>query len=160
MNQSDKDPLNQTNENQNEVKENASELKAEESSEPLCEDNKESDLQENDGQIDYAKLAEEDMKELISIFPHLREKESIYELENPLRYAALRDLGLSPKEAYLATSEPVSRYDNRSHLKSAVPRGVGATADVLGAKELEAARELFSGLSDREIQKLYKKVSK
>lgn len=109
---------------------------------------------------DYADLAKKDMQELASLFPHLRGKESVRELENPLRYAALRDLGLSPKEAYLATHGSVGGYDNRSHLRSAVPRGAASGSDMLGARELEAARELFTGLSDREIQKLYKRVSK
>jgi len=108
--------------------------------------------------VDYGELAKADMEELRSIFPNLYDKSSITELDNPLRYAALRDLGLTPKEAYLATSEPIQKYDNRSHLKSSVPRSASAPTDILTRGELEAARELFSGLSDREIQKLYKKV--
>lgn len=114
---------------------------------------------DNVGSIDYRLLAEEDMKELSSIFPHLKGR-SIHELENPLRYAALRDLGLSPKEAYLATGGAPSNYDNRSHLRSRVPSPAKRSADLLGSSELDAARELFSGLSDSEIQKLYKKVTK
>ena len=110
--------------------------------------------------IDYAELDRADMRELCELFPHLRGKESVAELENPLRYAALRDLGLTPKEAYLATNSRISGYDNRSHLQSAVPRPAGASQDTLDARGLEAARELFAGLSDREIQRLYKKVSK
>lgn len=109
---------------------------------------------------DYEVLAREDMRELIAMFPHLAGKTSVAELENPLRYAALRDLGLSPREAYLATSAPIHRYDNRSHLSGAVPRRAGSASDMLGAAELASARELFADLSDREIQKLYKKVSK
>lgn len=112
------------------------------------------------GEIDYAALAKEDMRELIAAFPHLEGKKSIAELDNPLRYAALRDLGLTPREAFLATSAPVIKYDNRSHLSGAVPRRAGSASDMLGAGELMAARELFADLSDREIQKLYKKVSR
>lgn len=110
--------------------------------------------------VDYARLAEEDMKYLISVFPHLEGKKSVAELDNPLRYAALRDLGLSPIEAYLATNHRVRAYDNRSHLQSSVPLRATAPAELMGSRELEAARELFAGLSDREIQRLYKKVSK
>ena len=108
--------------------------------------------------VDYAEIARADMEALRLEFPELREKSSITELKNPLRYAALRDLGLTPREAYLATSAPAVRYDNRSHLRSSVPSGARESTDRLGATELEAARELFSGLSDRELQKLYKKV--
>ena len=113
-----------------------------------------------DGPIDYAELARADMEALRLEFPELRDKTSITELKNPLRYAALRDLGLTPREAYLATSGASVRYDNRSHLRSSVPSGARENADRLGGGELEAARELFSGLSDRELQRLYKKVIK
>ena len=118
--------------------------------------------EENEGvNIDYAELDRADMRELCELFPHLRGKESVAELENPLRYAALRDLGLTPKEAYLATEDHrPARYDNRRHLRSSVPVGARESTDRLGGGELEAARELFSGLSDRELQRLYKKVNK
>lgn len=118
------------------------------------------DIKDEGDSIDYEELERTDMEELCSLFPNLRGKTKITELDNPLRYAALRDLGLTPKEAYLATSEPIQKYDNRSHLKSSVPRSAAAPADILTRSELEAARELFSGLSDREIQKLYKRVSR
>lgn len=121
----------------------------------ICED-----IKDEGDSIDYEELERADMEELCSLFPNLRGKTKITELDNPLRYAALRDLGLTPKEAYLATSEPIQKYDNRSHLKSSVPRSAAAPADILTRSELEAARELFSGLSDREIQKLYKRVSR
>ena len=114
----------------------------------------------SDSAVDYAALAEEDMRYLITVFPDLEGKRSVAELDNPLRYAALRDLGLSPIEAYLATNYKARAYDNRSHLQSAVPKRASASAELLGARELEAARELFAGLSDREIQRLYRKVSK
>lgn len=109
---------------------------------------------------DFAEIEKRDLSELKALFPNLKDKTSILELDNPLRYAALRDLGLSPKEAYLATSEPVRKYDNRSHLISSVPKSAAAPSDLLSRGELEAARELFSGLSDRELQRLYKKVSR
>lgn len=123
-------------------------------------DDAQNEPEENSSAVDYTEVARADMEELRSLFPHLREKTSITELDNPLRYAALRDLGLTPKEAYLATSEPMQKYDNRSHLRSAVPKSASTPTGILTRGELEAARELFSGLSDREIQKLYKKVSR
>ena len=110
--------------------------------------------------VDYGEVEKQDLEELQALFPHLKSKTSITELDNPLRYAALRDLGLSPKEAYLATSDFRQSYDNRSHLRSSVPKSASAPQNILSRSELDAARELFSGLSDREIQKLYKKVSR
>ena len=125
-----------------------------------AEDGNDTPGEEDKKSTDYAALAVSDMQELIAIFPHLKGKQSVSELENPLRYAALRDLGLTPREAYLATAQPTVAYDNRSHLRSAVPIGAGALGQSMSTRELEEARELFSGLSDRDIQKLYKRVTK
>ncbi len=115
---------------------------------------------ENTGALDYGELMHRDIEELHTLFPHLYDKKSVLELDNPLRYAALRDLGLSPKEAYLASSNINVGYDNRSHITSSAPRGASSSSDMLSANELEAARIIFSDLSDRDIQKLYKKVTK
>ena len=43
------------------------------------------DMTEADDTIDYAALAEKDMAELSAIFPHLKGKRSVAELDNPLR---------------------------------------------------------------------------
>ena len=108
---------------------------------------------------DYEALVKDDMshlsEELLS-----GEEINISDLKNPLRYGALRDLGLTPKEAYLATAEPIKHYDNRSHLRSAVPHGAGGGIPQMSMREMEEARNLFCGLSDREIRRLYKKVTK
>lgn len=109
---------------------------------------------------DYDALAKKDLEELQAQFPELSGITSITMIENPLRYAALRDLGLSAREAYLATGSRGIRYDNRSHLSSAVPGGAAAPRSAMSSAELEAARELFGKLSDRDIQKLYKKVTR
>lgn len=112
--------------------------------------------------VDYAALAAEDLLALKREFPELEALSDLTELENPARYGALRDLGLSAKEAYLATSAPrrMPRGDNRAHLRSAVPRTVQATGDGMSEGELSAARELFFGLGDAELHRLYQKVTK
>ena len=107
---------------------------------------------------DYALIEAEDVAELRSVFPELSEIESISELSGAERYATLRDLGLTPKEAYLATREVRPRRDSRRHLSSAVPRGAGAPGGGIPRSELEGARGLFPGLGDREIAALYRKV--
>lgn len=127
---------------------------------PQSESENEEKEDSSNAAVDYGEIEKQDLEELRSLFPHLKNIESVTELQNPLRYAALRDLGLTPREAYMATSEPIHRYDNRSHLRSSVPKGATTPIGILTSSELEAARELFSGLSDREIQKLYKKVSR
>ena len=108
-------------------------------------------------EFDFVTVPEEEAV-LAELFPEVRGKASITELNNPLRYAALRDLGLSPKEAYLATRDRRTAEDNRQHLVSRVPSGAGSSG-ALSGKDLDMARELFGTLSDREIQRLYKKVN-
>ena len=56
-------------------------------------------------QTDYAAVAREDLRALKAEFPELAAIGSITELNAPLRYAELRDLGASPREAYLATAK-------------------------------------------------------
>lgn len=127
--------------------------KAEAINDTPCEDNEES----ADTEVDYAALAAEDLKVLKAEFRELSGLSDISELENPMRYAALRDLGLSPLEAYLATSRR-HKKDNRSHLYAT--RTVTSTPQgSMSEAELTAAREIFSGVSDAEIRRLYKRVS-
>ncbi len=77
---------------------------------------------------------------------------------NPERYSELRALGLSPKEAYLATGEHKKPHDTRGHLGDSVPRAAKAPASKISRRELEIARSLFDGMSDEQIIKLYNKV--
>ena len=119
--------------------------------------NEESDSGVSD-EVDYEAVVKEDLKILREEFSELSEIADICELNNPLRYAALRDLGLSPAEAYLATAKRAKK-DNRSHLvatKTVSLEKNGAMSDA----DLASAREIFSDISDREIRKLYKRVTK
>lgn len=109
---------------------------------------------------DATATLEEDLNTLKAEFPELAEIESITELGNPTRYAALRDLGLTAREAYLATSSrTVSRTDNRAHLISGVPRAARSPLTSMTKSQLAEARELFKGMSDAQIHQLYKKVT-
>ena len=116
------------------------------------------DEKEQKSEIDYEAIIAEDLLALRSEFPELAGIEDITELDNPIRYAALRDMGLSAEEAYLATRKRVKR-DNRSHLTTAFGKSVSAPRGGMSQRELSEARELFSGLSDSEIQRLYRKVT-
>ena len=104
-------------------------------------------------------LMGEDVTHLRSVFPELQQLEDVSELNNSARYSELRSLGLTPEEAYLATKKREAVYDNRSHLVSAVPAAAHSPRGMSG-RELGVARELFSDLSDSEIQKLYQKVTR
>ena len=99
-----------------------------------------------------------DLTELRQEFPELSSKGSVTELDNPTRYAALRELGLTPREAYLATAKRSARLDSRAHLSDSFHGGVRAPVSSMSRSELLEARELFSDLDDRQIHELYKKV--
>ena len=110
-------------------------------------------------ELDYERQALADLAELHREFPETKGAESLTEIKNPLRYAALRDLGLTPTEAYLAArGKPV--YDNRGHLGTSVPRAAGMPRGFMPSGELNAARAIFHGMSDAEIQKLYQRVTR
>ncbi len=108
---------------------------------------------------DYAELVREDVRILSEEFSELSELRDICELEDPIRYGALRDLGLSPAEAYLATTRSRAKFDNRSHLHSS-PMVSSRSSGYIPEADMEAARELFSDLTDSQIRCLYKKVTK
>ncbi len=108
---------------------------------------------------DYAAVVAADIAELSQEFVELKNLSDITELENPLRYAALRDLGLSAAEAYLATTKNRHKADNRSHLFG-MPMVSSVPSDSMPDRELEAAREIFADISDSQIRKLYKKVTR
>ena len=110
--------------------------------------------------VDYEELMRSDLATLRELFPEPRAVGSIAEIKNAMRYAALRDLGLSAEEAYLAARGRREKQDNRGHLQTAPKRNAHPQSAGMPRAELVRARELFSGLSDREIQKLYKKVSR
>ena len=114
----------------------------------------------DDRVVTAEETVENDLTELRCGFPELSEIKSITELKNPTRYAALRDLGLSAEEAYLATNGRVARTDNRSHIISGVPVSAKIPTSGMSRAQMEDARELFRDLSDSEIQRLYQKVTK
>lgn len=103
-------------------------------------------------------ILDSDIKELREKFGELSDIEDITSLPNPTRYGALRDLGLTPTEAYLAT-RPISKSATTSHLKSSVPRVAQPPLGSMTKQELSQARGLFSDMDDTEIQRLYKRVT-
>ena len=111
---------------------------------------------------DYEALIEEDLETLRKSIPELQSISDITELENPVRYGALRDLGLSPEEAYRATTTRtrVTKTDNRSHLRSSAPRAASSPTTSMSYRDMEIARDIFSGVPDSEIQRLYRKVTR
>lgn len=100
-------------------------------------------------------------EELILITEEFPEcKMSKEELSKNERYSTLRSLGLTVREAYLATRPKEAARDNRSHLTAAIPRSAAAPQNQMSRQQLDMARSLFSDLDDNEIRRLYKKVTK
>lgn len=121
---------------------------------------------------DYGELAKSDLAELSRAVPSLNLR-SLSELENPRRFGELREAGLSPLEAYLASSPRTalavsqtvertaapSRASGTAHLRSAVPRPTPQSGVYIPPAEMAAARELFEGMSDRDLISLYRRAT-
>ncbi len=108
--------------------------------------------------VDYAALAARDLGEIKRLAPALAGLSHLAELPNALRYAALRDAGLSVEEALYAACHAYlapRAADNRAHLRSAVPIGAAGTPSRMTAAEMREARELFGDLTEGEIERLY-----
>ena len=108
----------------------------------------------------YSSLAEEDIKALRNSFSELKDLKDLTELDNPVRFAKLRDLGYSAVEAYLESTKRKRFADNRSHLHASIPMSRSKPGTSLSREELLVARELFPDASDAEIQKLYRSVTR
>ena len=106
---------------------------------------------------DHTSAFENDLRDLLSEFPELRS--ALRGGVSTKRYAELRTLGLTVREAYLAASAPRGK-DNRAHIISGVPSGARSPEFGMSSAEMELARSIFYGLSESEIKRLYSKVTK
>lgn len=110
---------------------------------------------------DFSAIEQEDLCTLREEFPELATAASLTALSDPARYGELRELGLTPREAYLATEghrrAPVR--DTRLHLGSSIGRTARPAGGRLGAAELDAARDLFPSMTDGEIEALWRRVA-
>lgn len=102
---------------------------------------------------------ESELLSLAESFPEILAAENPDEVINLERYAELRTLGLTEREAYMATRRAVRREDNRAHLSPTVTKEARGPHSAMPEGELRACRELFIGMSDAEIRRLYKKVT-
>ena len=109
--------------------------------------------------IDYARMAAEDLAEIKRLDPSYAPASHLGELPFAQRFAELRDMGLSVREALAAAAPRFDRTDGRSHLRAVAPRGGKAAPEGLAASDMKAARSLFYGLSDSEINALYRRVT-
>ena len=110
--------------------------------------------------VDYARLAAEDLAEIKRLDPAYAPASHLGDLPFARRFAELRDLGLSVREALAAASPRFERQDGRTHLRAIAPRGARAPEGTLDRERMREAKMLFDGLSESEINALYRRVSR
>ena len=79
---------------------------------------------------------------------------------NTERYEELRALGVTPREAFLATVKPRGAQDDRAHLGAGVPKRARVNTGAMSMSDLRSARAIFTGMSDEQIRDLYRRVTK
>lgn len=109
-----------------------------------------------------------DLAEVQAAYPDAKAYASVKDFPNFKEFGRLRDLGLSPKQAYIASHPDAVRQnvaaatrqqslnDTKKHLKPAVSKASRDNTITMTKKELAECRDLFPGMSDREIMKLYR----
>ena len=110
-------------------------------------------------EIDYARIAMEDLAEIKRLDPSYAPAVHLGDLPFAHRFAELRDLGLSVAEALAAAAPRFDRYDGRRHLRAVAPRGTKSPDGGLDRDRMKEAKMLFSGMSEAEINALYRRVS-
>ena len=118
-----------------------------------------------------AKMAA-DLAEVHAAYPSTRGYTSVKQLPNFSEFARLRDLGVSPKQAYIAANPEAvtaaaaesarqrSLNDGKGHLKPAVRKSSKDNSLALSKKDMAMYRDAFPNLSDKEILALYKQANK
>ncbi len=121
-------------------------------------------------QVLLDKMVSEDLAALHAEFPETRDFKKFEDIPNCKRFGELRDLGLSPKEAYTAANPDRAREDaaasarrqningTKDHIRSNVPKASKDNSVKISRAEMEQCREIFPHLSDKEIVALYKKT--
>lgn len=118
---------------------------------------------------EFERKAAADLAELKQYYPELKDVKTIYEIKNLAEFGRLRDLGVSARQAYAAANadeikESAARSvkqqarNDKSHLRSAVPKGSKDNSITMTKGELSQWRDLFPNKTDKEILALYKKT--
>jgi hypothetical protein len=121
---------------------------------------------------EYEAMAAADLAGLKAIYPELKDVTRIENIPNFTRFGALRDKGLSLKEAYSAANaddirsnvaSAVTRQnlnETKAHLKSNVPKKTVDTSLRIPKAEFDFWRDLFPDKSDKQIAKIYREAHK
>jgi hypothetical protein len=119
----------------------------------------------------YDALKKADLEALKPHCPELADLEDLEKMDNFKRFAELRDLGLSPLEAYgaanptgirksaVAAGKRTAINGTKAHLHSNVPKASGTGGFKIPKEEMAMLRSTFGDAkSDKELIELYKKV--
>ena len=130
-----------------------------EAQEPISEQEVLTDPPVEEEPVDYEQLAAEDLAEIKRLDPSYAPASHLGELPFARRFAELRDLGLSVKEALAAAAPRFERQDGKTHLRAVAPRGARIPEGTLDRDRMKEAKQLFAGLSEQEINALYRRVT-
>lgn len=112
-----------------------------------------------------------DLAAVHAAYPEAKKYTDVDQFPNASRFKLLMDGGATAEEAFRATHpEEVAAHvatavkqgarDSKEHLRSNVPRGAKDTSVQMTREELADYREMFPGLTDKEIVKLYRSAKK
>jgi hypothetical protein len=131
---------------------------------------KDEEIQRVYRQVMLDRMIQADLEQLHAEFPETKGITKLEDIPNCRRFAQLRDLGLTAKEAYTAAN-PTARREaiassvkqqatnaSKAHLRSNVPIASKDTSVKIPRSEMEEYRELFPDMSDKDIVALYKKT--
>ncbi len=117
---------------------------------------------------EFEKKMKADLEELQRFYPETKKLTAITQVQNFAEFGRLRDMGLSPKQAYAAANadgvrdsvaaavKQQSLNETKQHLQSAVPQKAKGDTITMTRKELLEWRDLFPDKSDKEIIALYR----
>lgn len=116
------------------------------------------------------KMMAEDLAEIKAQIPGAAKYKSPTEFPAFRRFGELRDLGLSPVEAFRAShpndvaaavaATAKATADSKGHMTSVVPKGAKDTTVSIPKDELEMYRDMYPEMSDKELTALYKRATK
>lgn len=115
-------------------------------------------------EADYGVLMNEDYREICAAHPEAMAFGSLKEMPNLHRYGELRELGLTPSEAYLAAVFPLSSATlspdsaERQKAQPILLRRAACGTAGMSYGEMAEAKALFADLSPRELLSLYRRV--
>lgn len=113
-------------------------------------------------------LMVEDLAAIKATYKVAEKFASVREFPGVEEFARMRYAGVSPEKAFAAahldlvvtekTRQPVA--DSKSHLRSSVPKGAKDTSVSIPSDELDLYHEMYPDMTDKQIEDLYKRVTK